>query len=170
MAFPRLRLQGVSWKHPLVELAAHALDPVDSLVRAVRGARHLPPYSVRIRSNGLRRQFGGGRFLREGRTIRELLVDLAGLTPASDVLEIGCGCGRTAHALAGWLEPGRYTGLDVEPVSLAACQRSTALGKRGFRFAHLDVANREYNPGGKTPAASYRFPYPDSSFDLVFLI
>jgi hypothetical protein len=55
MAFPRLLLPGVSWKHPLVELAVHALDPVDSLVRAVRGARHLPPYSVRIRSNGLRR-------------------------------------------------------------------------------------------------------------------
>jgi|SRR5262245_3863516 len=168
MAFPRLRLQGVSWKHPLVDLAAHALDPVDSLVRAVRGARHLPRYSVRIRSNGLRRQFGGGRFLREGRAIRGLLVELAGLTPASEVLEIGCGCGRTAHALAGWLEPGRYTGVDVERVSLAACQRSVSL--RGFRFAHMDVANREYNPGGEIPAARYRFPWPDSSFDVVFLV
>lgn len=170
MGLPRLRLPGVSWKHPLVDLAAHALDPVDSLVRAVRGAQHLPPYSVRIRSNGLRRQFGGGRFLREGRTIRDLLIDLAGLMPASHVLEIGCGCGRTAHALAGWLEPGRYTGVDVEPVALAACQRSAALGARGFRFEHMDVANREYNPHGKTPGASYRFPYPDASFDLVFLI
>jgi cyclopropane fatty-acyl-phospholipid synthase-like methyltransferase len=28
------------------------------------------------------------------------LIEHAGLTPASDVLEIGCGCGRTAHALA----------------------------------------------------------------------
>jgi SAM-dependent methyltransferase len=170
MPLRRLRLPGVSWRHPLVGLAAHALDPVDALVRAVRGTRHLPPYSVRIRSNGLRRQFGGGRFLREGRTIRELLVDLAGLTPASDVLEIGCGCGRTAHALAGWLEPGRYTGVDVEPVALSACQRSASLEARGFRFAHLDVANREYNPHGATPASSYRFPYPDRSFDLVFLV
>jgi len=170
MAFPRLRLPGVSWKHPLVDLAAHALDPVDSLVRTVRGARHLPRYSVRIRSNGLRRQFGGGRFLREGRTIRDLLIELAGLTPASDVLEIGCGCGRTAHALAGWLEPGRYTGVDVERVALAACQRSSELGARGFRFAHMDVANREYNPGGQTPAARYCFPYPAASFEVVFLI
>jgi SAM-dependent methyltransferase len=170
MALPRLRLPGVSWKHPLVDLAAHALDPVDSLVRAARGAGHLPRYSVRIRSNGLRRQFGGGRFLREGRTIRELLIDLAGLAPTSDVLEIGCGCGRTAHALAGWLEPGRYTGVDVERVALAACERSAALGALGFHFAHMDVANREYNPGGATPAARYRFPWPDASFDVVFLI
>jgi len=170
MSPPRLRLPGVSWKHPLVDLAARALDPVDSLVRAVRGARHLPPYSARIRSNGLRRQFGGGRFLREGRAIRSLLIDLASLTPANDVLEIGCGCGRTAHALAAWLEPGRYIGVDVEPVALSACQRSAALGARGFRFAHMDVANREYNPSGQTPAASYRFPYPDASFDVVCLI
>lgn len=170
MPLPRLRLPGVSWRNPLVELAAHALDPLDSLVRTARRARHLPPYSVRIRSNGLRRQFGGGRFLRDGKKIRELLVELAGLTPAARVLEIGCGCGRTAHALAGWLERGHYVGVDIEPVALAACQHSRVLRAQDFRFELLDVANREYNPTGKVPAASMRFPLEDASFDLVFLI
>lgn len=170
MPFPRLRLPGVSWKNPLVDLAVHALDPLDSLVRAARHARHLPPYSVRIRSNGLRRQFGGARFLRDGRAIREFLVELAGLTPVSRVLEIGCGCGRTAHALAGWLEPAHYVGVDIEPVALAACQRSPVLAAHGFRFELLDVANREYNPTGMVSAAAFRFPFEDASFDVVFLI
>lgn len=165
-----LHLRGVSWRHPLVALGARALDPLDALACAARGARHLPRYSVRIRSNGVRRQFGGGRFVREGRKVRDLLVELGGLSPTDAVLEIGCGCGRNAHALAGWLEPGRYTGVDVEPVALEACQRSASLAAAGFRFAHLDVRNREYNPEGALSAKSVRFSFEDASFDLVLLI
>ena len=127
-------------------------------------------YSARIRSNGVGRQFGGARFAGEGRLLRELLEREAGLEPGSRVLEIGCGCGRTAYALAERLEPGHYTGMDVEREALEACRRSRSLAQRGFRFDWMDVLNREYNPTGSLSADSYRFPYPERSFDVVFLV
>jgi SAM-dependent methyltransferase len=37
-----------------------------------------------------------------------------------------------------------------------------------FRFAWADVQNTYYNPQGRTKPFDYRFPYPDSTFDIVF--
>lgn len=166
----RLLGPGVTWKHPLVKAVARGLDPLDGIVRASRGLWHFPAYSKRVRSNGLRGQFGGRRFEQEGKTILELLRTHASLEPASSVLEIGCGCGRAAHALARFLAPGTYTGMDIERVSLNACMRSRLLQRCRFHFEWMDVHNREYNPTGAVPAASYRFPRGDASFDVIFLI
>ena len=38
-----------------------------------------------------------------------------------------------------------------------------------FRFRLVAVRNRDYNPRGKVTASTFRFPYPDASFDFVFL-
>ena len=37
-------------------------------------------------------------------------------------------------------------------------------------FAHADIANALYNPGGSVRASDYRFPYEDASFDFAFAI
>ncbi len=39
-----------------------------------------------------------------------------------------------------------------------------------FRFEHVDVYNQHYNPQGQLDAAEFTFPYPDASFDFVFLV
>jgi SAM-dependent methyltransferase len=48
--------------------------------------------------------------------------------------------------------------------ALTWCARDTPAP---FRFAHADLRNTTYNPGGSESPSSYRFPYDDGSFDLV---
>jgi hypothetical protein len=38
-----------------------------------------------------------------------------------------------------------------------------------FRFHRADLASSAYNPHGLMPASAYRFPFPDQSFDFIFL-
>ncbi len=90
-----------------------------------------------------------------------------GLGPEHRVLEVGCGGGRQALALAGYLEPGGYTGFDVDERAIRACQSSPALSK--FEFFVADVENEVYRPNGSTKGSDYRFPLGDDTFDFVFL-
>ena len=166
----RSLIRGVSWKNPVISTALHAIDPVDSLVRRINGQSFLPPYSVRARSAGIRPDIGGREFLQVGREIRGLLETHAGLTPASKTLEIGCGCGRNAFALAGLLENGNYTGMDIERVSLAEAKKSELLHRKRFSFDLLDVRNDAYNPQGTFTAAELVLPYQDRAFDVVFMV
>jgi SAM-dependent methyltransferase len=54
-----------------------------------------------------------------------------GLRPDHDVLEIGCGNLRAGWRLIGYLEPGRYTGIDISPDILRAAE--TTLDDRDLR-------------------------------------
>ena len=38
-----------------------------------------------------------------------------------------------------------------------------------FRFRHVDVLNRAYNPQGRLDPENFEFPYPQDAFDFVFL-
>jgi SAM-dependent methyltransferase len=150
-------MPGASWQNPVVNGALRLLDPVDALARKSRGLSDLPPYSIRVRSNGVRGQFGGAVFAERGAHFVELLRTQAGLRPDSRVLEIGCGCGRIAIALARYLEGGSYTGLDIDPVVIRACANNAALRSRSFTFRLLPVQNEEYNRAGSDRAESFRF-------------
>jgi SAM-dependent methyltransferase len=163
-------IRGVTWKNPIVNVVVHAADPVDFIVRGMKGRLHLPPYSIRVRSNGVRRDIGGEGFVQVGRTITRLLGVRAQLAPESRVLEIGCGCGRNAIALADFLDDGNYTGMDIERVALEAASNNPLLQRKHFAFDFLDVRNDAYNPDGRYLATEYVLPYPDQSFDVVFLI
>jgi SAM-dependent methyltransferase len=162
-------IRGVSWKNPVVSVMVHAVDPVDSVARRIHGRSHLPPYSVRSRSVGIRPDIGAGEFVRDGMTIGGLLRKHAGLTPDSRTLEIGCGCGRNAFALAGFLHDGNYTGMDVERVALEGARNNPLLRQKRFSFDFLDVRNDAYNPHGRFLAEEYVLPYADASFDVVFM-
>jgi len=163
------QFKGISWQHPLTSTIIRGLDPLDYAFRLWRGWDSLPPYSVRVRSNGVRNQFGGERFVREGRILTALLQDKAGVTAASDLLEIGCGCGRLAIPVSGLLEDGSYTGMDIDRPSLQACRNNRLLNRPEFRFQLLDIYNGVYNPGGQLSPATYVFPYDANRFDVVFL-
>lgn len=163
-------LPGVSWQNPAVNAVLLALDPLDYIVRYTRNLTHLPRYSIRVRSNGLTRQFGGHNFNYYGRFFSSMLQQYASMDKDSYVLEIGCGCGRTAIALASILEDEKYVGMDIERISLTACKNNPLLTEKKFKFDFIDVQNKEYNPDGKYMAADYTFPYSDHTFDVIFLV
>jgi SAM-dependent methyltransferase len=163
----RRRYEGVLWRHPAVSAAFPLLDAADGLVRRNRGLEHLPPYSVRVRSASMVGEFGGKHFASKGRRVRRTLIDHAALRPDDRVLEVGCGAGRIALALADYLEPGGYVGFDIDEVSIRACRQAPELGK--FEFFVADVANEVYRPHGSLDAAAYRFPLDDAQFDVIFL-
>lgn len=162
--------QGVSWQHPVIAAGLRVLDPIDKLVRVAGGRGAYPPMSIRVRSNGLRKQFNGKRFESFGKILAEELANRSGLNRDSKVLEIGCGCGRFAFGLSDVLEDGAYTGIDIDAPSIVSAKNNTFLQRKKFRFEHLDVHNAEYNPTGKVSANEYRFEFDDNSFDVVFLV
>lgn len=109
---------------------------------------------------------GQGDFVAIGDEFLGHLVDLAGLTPSSDVLDAGCGIGRIARPLAGFLDGGSYAGFDVDRDAVAWCR---ARYPDRFRFDVADLRNVRYNPHGADEAAAYRFPYDDDAFDVVVM-
>ena len=110
---------------------------------------------------------GHSDFVETGDEFLAYFVELGGLQPYHAVLDVGCGMGRMARPLVGYLDSaGSYDGFDVKRDGIGWCRRRYA--KHGnFRFQVADLYNRRYNPHGAHSAADYRFPYDDVSFDLV---
>ena len=110
---------------------------------------------------------GRGDFSAHGAHLRDLLASEHGLTPETDVLDIGCGVGRFAVALTETMEGGSYRGFDIVPAGIGWCRREITSRHPRFEFELADVRNRQYNPRGSVTASEYEFPYPDRSFDLA---
>lgn len=104
-----------------------------------------------------------------GRMQVEWLKDWAGLKDHEDVLEVGCGIGRIAAPLTQYLRKGSYQGFDIVAHGIEWCQGRITARHPNFRFFHSDVFNKFYNPEGTLSASEFRFPFPDRSFDVVFL-
>jgi SAM-dependent methyltransferase len=110
---------------------------------------------------------GGGDFKAVGEEFLEHFRD-AGLRPGDDVLDMGCGVGRIAVPLTGFLDrEGSYEGFDVEPRAIAWCAENVATLHPNFGFTYANLYNQHYNPEADTKACDYRFPYADDSFDFV---
>ena len=146
-----------AFRQPAERLRAGALDLRDHL----RGGRQplVPP-------RRLSAEVGSGDFAEVGRDFFELFRR-AGLAAGDDVLDVGCGAGRMARPLAGWLQ-GRYEGFDVQARAISWCERNYG-AHPNFHFLHVDVANDAYNAGGRAEAAGLSFPYPDQSFDFAIV-
>lgn len=93
----------------------------------------------------------------------------AGLRPTDNVLEVGCGTGRVAIALVPVLGGGSFDGFDISRRAIDWCRDNITPRHPTFRFAHADVYNEFYNPGGRCRARRFRFPYPAAAFDFVYL-
>lgn len=97
---------------------------------------------------------------------------LAGSLPeGARILDLGCGFGRIAMALAQRLGPDvDYTGLDPNADGIAWAQQNITPVHPNFRFRRIDVRSKPYNPDGAETGARFRFPFEDASLDLVFMI
>ncbi len=114
------------------------------------------------------RNVGRRGFESVGALWRRLLEEF-GLRPDHRVLDAGCGVGRIAIPLTGYITTGSYEGFDVSRPMLEWCQQNITPRFPNFRFEHADIYNGQYNPEGRYKASEYRFPYDDESFDFVFL-
>jgi SAM-dependent methyltransferase len=122
----------------------------------------LPPKSLQ--------RFVGGAFNEVGAEFFHYLVDLCGLQPGDAVLDVGCGSGRMALPLTGYLsDRGRYAGFDISEKAIAWCKENITRPHPNFEFEVADIYNALYNPKGKYQSLDFRFPYPDASFNVVFL-
>jgi ubiquinone/menaquinone biosynthesis C-methylase UbiE len=133
--------------------------PSDLLSRR-RGDLPVPPRHLAF--------VGGGDFEQTGRQFLGYFRELGGLEPTAKVLDIGCGIGRMALPLTGYLDGGSYAGFDVGRAMVKWCQRNISSRWPNFEFAWAPVYNGKYNPFGTQPGTAFRFPYEDASFDFVF--
>ena len=109
---------------------------------------------------------GEGDFKAVGDEFLGHFRELAGLQPDERVLDVGCGIGRMARPLAGWLDGGTYDGFDPNAVGIGWCQSRYPAN---FRFTLVDLYNRRYHPTGTVKASEVRFPYDDDAFDFAVL-
>src|SRR5439155_18219524 len=91
------------------------------------------------------------------------------IQPNSHVMDIGCGCGRTARLLAINPNVQRYTGFDVIAPYIEWCNRYFGEIYPGrFIFHRLDVKTDWYNPNGTLTGKTVIFPAAGSDVDLIF--
>lgn len=88
------------------------------------------------------------------------LARAAGVREGARVLDVGCGTGEPALALAQLIAPrGRVLGIDVAPEMVrVAARRARALGLRDAHFAHADIT-----------AVRGRFDAVTARFSIMFV-
>ena len=133
-----------------------ALDVKDRL--SGRADRLVPPRRLDFA--------GHSDYVETGDEFLSYFVEM-GLQPSHAILDVGCGIGRMARPLVGYLDAaGSYDGFDVNRDGIGWCRRRYAR-HRNFRFQVADLYNRRYNPHGAHAASDYRFPYDEASFDFA---
>jgi SAM-dependent methyltransferase len=122
--------------------------------------RELPPLRLRF--------VGDGDFVGVGGQLAGLVLEKGGVHEGSRLLDIGCGVGRVALPLARRVPRNVvYEGFDVVRGAVRWCRRRISRTNPNFRFRHVSVRNSEYSLRG-TPAAKFRFPFPEATFDCAF--
>lgn len=112
---------------------------------------------------------GGGGF-RDNQLLNSF-IRFCDLQRQHRVLDVGCGIGKQAVPLTQYLaDGGSYEGFDIVEEGVRWCQREITSRFPVFRFTHVDVFNKHYNPEGKVLPAHWKFPYSDSEFDFAYLI
>lgn len=158
-----------AWLKPAVRAAiCRGVDAADWL----RGDRDplMPPARLRVRVGCFLSYLQRDRYRAVGEEFAAHLRTMAGLRADGALLDIGCGCGQVAGALAGFLgAQGRYEGFDPDAEAIAWCALTLTPRLPRFRFRSEDLGNTLYNPAGRVRAEEFRFPYEDASFDVILL-
>ena len=94
-------------------------------------------------------EYVGGAYKEVGAAFFGYLVELCGLQRGDAVLDVGCGSGRRAVPLTGYLNrEGRYAGFDISKDAIAWCKANISPTHRNFDFEVADIENKYYNPKG----------------------
>jgi len=90
------------------------------------------------------------------------------LPPDGTILDLGCGCGRTARFLLN-LRSLNYVGIDIFRASIDWCNTTfpPMTGDR-FKFFHFDGHSDTYNPSGRIKSVEYTFPIASETIDYAF--
>lgn len=140
----------------------NAIDRVLSL--PYRELRGLPPNHMRIRVGV------GNRLLFNAAQYRLLPINFwidalaeGHVSLHSNIVDLGCGCGRFAMALRDfWFHDrtftGTYFGVDVDDEMLAWCR--THFPADHFKFHKVEVYSRTYNPRGDATPTSKSTSHP----------
>ena len=125
-----------------------------------RADPELPPHRLR--------SVGAGDFRSIGDNMVRHFIDPGGLRAGHDILDIGCGIGRMAIPLTRYLNAeGSYRGLDIRPGPIEWCRRHITPNHPNFQFDCAALRNTLYSRRAAGDPATFRFPYPDDSFDFV---
>lgn len=120
-----------------------------------------------------RHEIGDGDFRAIGSEYLRYFVELGGLTPMDNVLDIGCGFGRMALPLTRYLAPtSRYHGFDIVEEPVAWCRANISSRMRTFHFDHIDLQHSLYNPHGtlSAPGGFYTHLSSPQSWKPTFVI
>lgn len=145
-----------SWLPTPVKAAARPMawwsaDKLDQLA-----GRLAPPRSLRP-----------AEFEAVGREFLGHFVELGGLRPDHRVLDIGCGFGRMAIPLTGYLgPPGSYVGIDHTQRAVEWCQREIHPRFPIFEFVYVDGLDTRDEPN-PTRGRQAVIPRDDASFDFA---
>ena len=122
--------------------------------------RNSPPLRLRF--------VGDGDFEAVGDQLADLVLEHGDVPANASLLDIGCGVGRVAMALARRLpREVDYEGFDVVRGAIRWCRRRITRDYPNFRFRHVSVRSSEYALFG-IPAVEFRFPFSDDRFDCAF--
>lgn len=112
---------------------------------------------------------GSGDFEEIGNSHLRHFIELGGLQPQHNVLDIGCGIGRMAVPLLPFLlDTSIYDGFDIVKPGIDWCIENIQSEYPNFRFKHVPLENDLYTSDGDS-AASFTFPYDASFYDFVIL-
>jgi len=107
-----------------------------------------------------------GTFLAVGSAWAQVITHF--MPDGAAILDMGCGCAKTARFLAPDPRVKSYHGFDPIQDCIDWSNRYVRPYTDGrFRFEHVDLHSDEYNPSGKIRAESYRFPVDSDSIDVA---
>lgn len=107
-------------------------------------------------------------YLAIGKTFLDTAI-AHGLEPHHNVLDVGCGVGRFAVAVAGYLDQsGSYVGIDNSRKAVRLCRKHIGSKIESFNFRYIRAFNEHYAANVRHDAAEVRFPLHSRRFDFVF--
>jgi hypothetical protein len=131
-------------------MLGRALDAIASaLALPFPELRDLPPNHMRIRIGVENRLLANHiHFIEMGNSVWLDFLSRGYCTFTSDVVELGCGCGRIARALKGAWFQGTYVGVDIDSEMIEYCRKH--FPRERFQFVRSPHQSATYSSSRAT--------------------